>query len=448
MKTLFLFVPNYIYASDLLWTRKFLELLSGSFRLIIFLPPGMESREDPYPRMPNVEYLERALEFPKFWFLFGKLLRYSLIRKYDFEPVVQRNREKGMGDWRRRVLRFFSYLLPKSWITPDLFTGLEMRLVPRSKTFDDLVIKYSPAMVLTPSPGFTHYCAEAIILSKKAGIRTAAIDFSWDNLHNGGIHFRRPDYMIVWNEIIRDTAVHEYGFPQERVAVSGIMRFDQYFRDSGIEMSRTEFLVSKGLDPKEKTILLTTVTKGNYEDEHLILRDLIEARRQGKFGGFPNIFVRMHPKEDDSKFAEFMNSGLKNLRVEAAGTRRLSAVGAIEMTERDLANVKYTLKNCDVNINFASTITLEAFCFNKPVINISYPEKYSRVYNFRHYRPIITASAVRLSRNLDQLVDDINLDLNNPEKGRNQRMSILGTFVPFRDGLSYKRCADMISEFV
>ncbi|MDQ5950466.1 MAG: hypothetical protein QG585_408, partial [Patescibacteria group bacterium] len=250
------------------------------------MPPEAFCEDNkPYFKSPNITYVSWGLKFPKFWNLFGKFFRYSLIRKYDFEPVIVRNRENGMKDWKRRVLRIFSYVLPSSFWTNSLFTKLELFFLPYSAEFQGLIKKYNPVAVITSTPGFSHFDAEAIILAKKEKLKTVAINFSWDNLHNGGMHFRHPDYLIVWNEIIKKTAIKEYGYEESKVFVSGTMRFDSYFHPIPGELSREDFLNSKKLDPKEKTILITTVTKGNYPDEHLLLGDLLKARDEGKFMG-------------------------------------------------------------------------------------------------------------------------------------------------------------------
>ena len=303
------------------------------------------SDNQPYYSSPNITYVEWNVQSPKFWNLFGKYLRYSLIRKYDFEPVVVRNREKGMKDWRRKLLRMISYAAPKSFWTNDLFTKLEVLLAPNSKPFQEKVKQFNPSLVIIATPGFSHADAEAIVLAKKVGIKTAAINFSWDNLHNGGMHFRRTDFLIVWNERIKKTAVSEYGYKNENVFVSGIIRFDSYFISPANEISREDFLRSKDFDPKEKTILLTTVTKGNYPDEDILLGEILKVRERGGFDGYPNILVRMHPKEEFYKFKYYLDQKIKNLHVEYPGKILSEEMGTcIEIQENDLQNLKYTLK--------------------------------------------------------------------------------------------------------
>ncbi|OHA32401.1 MAG: hypothetical protein A2928_00130 [Candidatus Taylorbacteria bacterium RIFCSPLOWO2_01_FULL_45_15b] len=442
-KTVFLFIPNYVYSSDFLHTT-YIQHLSSLCNVIIFAPPDLLNGGN-YWQGPNLTYIEWNLQHPRFWIVFGKLLRYSLIRRFDTEPVVIRNRRKGMRDWKRKVLRTISYLLPPFLLQPDVFTAIETFLLPRSKKFGEYVSKYKPSLILTPTPGFTHFDAEAIVTAKKFDVPTVAVNFSWDNLYNGGIHFRRTDYLIVWNELIKDTAVKEYKYPPDSVFVSGIIRFDRYFISDPKELSREEFLMQKGLNPQEKTILLTTVTKGNYQDEHLLLGELIKYRANGAFQGFPNILVRMHPKEEFQKFEAYKKTAIKNLRVEKAGNERLAEIGSTtELDEEDLRNLKHTLTYSDVAINYLSTISLEAIIFDKPVININYPEQYHEGYTFRHYKPLVDLGAVRLAYSPDELVKWVNKFISDPSLDDANRHRVKNLFIKYTDGMSHKRNAAFI----
>jgi len=444
MQTVFLFISNNAYASDLLRTR-FIAELAARFRVVAFLQPGALAGGAPYPALSNLTYIERPIQRPKFWIIFGKFLRYSMIRKYDFEPVVARNRVKGMRDWRRRVLRALSLALPQRWITNDFFTWIETRLLPRDREWEDLLRRYEPAIVLTCSPGFNHFDAEAVVYARKYRMSTAAINFNWDNIHNGGVHFRRTDYLCLWSDITKGIAVREYGYVSENVFVSGPVRFDNHVVPQRPLPGREVFLRSKNLDPSEKTILLTTVTNGNYPEEHLVLADLIAARERGVFAGYPNIFVRLHPKEDERKFAPFLTSSFKNFRLEPAGKRRTAATGAaIELDEEDITNLTATLRYADMVVNYCSTMSLEAIFCDRPVVNICYPDRYARVYAHRHYVPLLVLGAVRLVRSFEDLCAALNVYLADPSLGARERALARESLMPRADGTAYKRLVDII----
>ncbi len=449
MKTVFLFISNFVYSSDFLRTE-YIKYLSSKYNVVVFIPPQAFCKDNkPYYSSKNITYIPWNVQFPKFWNLFGKYLRYSLIRKYDFEPVVKRNKEKGLVDWRRKFLSRISYILPISFWTNDLFTKLEVIFLPSSKLYNEKLRQFKPDIVITSTPGFSHFDAEAIILAKKAGIKTVAANFSWDNLHNGGMHFRRPDYLVVWNKRIKNTAITEYGYSEKNVFVSGVMRFDSYSKQDRSQDLRKKFLESKGLDPQEKTVLITTVTKGNYPDEDILLGKLLEARDAGRFGGKPNIFVRMHPKEEFIKFKTYLDSKITNLHVEFPGKQLSEEMGTtIELHEDDIENLRLTLMYSDVVVNYVSTMTLEAFVFDKPVVNIDYPEKYHRGYTFRHYKPIVDADAVFLAKDFDMLVDHVKICLENPQSKHGERKKVFEDFIHYRDGISYKRNVDVLSSII
>ena len=68
------------------------------------------------------------------------------------------------------------------------------------------------------------------------------------------------------------------------------------------------------------------------------------------------------------------------------------------MNYQDLLNLKYSLKYTDLNINYASTISIEACIFDKPIINIGYLDRFKLAYEFNHYIPIYKSGAVRLAK--------------------------------------------------
>lgn len=440
MPTLFLFIPNYVYSSDFLRTN-FIAALAARFRVVVLSllePAG-------YPEHPNIVYLPWRIQFPAFWTFWGKTVRVPLIRMFDHEPLIRRNYELSFGHWKRKLLRRLAFLFPKRFWNPDFIARLETRFLPLCPAFDALVREHRPALVLAATPGFTEMDAEAIVLARRAGIPTAAIDFSWDNLTSNCKHLRKSDYLVCWTERMREQAVRIHRFPPERVSISGIMRFDHYFRSVPGELSRDAFLKAKGLDPAEKTILVTTVTRGNYQNEPALLKNLIRDRDRGAFLGHPNIFVRIHPKEDNfAEYAEFMRA--KNVRVERGGHEMRKNLGSrIELSADDLVNLKDTLRHADVVVNYASTITLEACVFDKPVVNIGFPPYYMNAYSFTHYKPVVEAGAVYIAKSYEELVAAVSAYLREPGRDREGRTRAVHEFIGYTDGKSYERAVDAIS---
>ena len=117
------------------------------------------------------------------------------------------------------------------------------------------------------------------------------------------------------------------------------------------------------------------------------------------------------------------------------------------MSHHDLINLKYSLKYSDLNINYSSTISLEAILLDKPVIN--YIEPSMPIFDYDHYRPLVDSGAVKLvKRNNEAMAKAITDYLTNPSLDRTNRLNLAKLYFPSRDGLAYKRNADFVDKII
>lgn len=442
MKTVFLFISNYVHTSDLLRTE-YIYYLAKKFKVVVFLPNSFDVNI--YPKIENVEYKNLPLLRSKFWFIM-KELRMTLNRNnYDW-PEFASNRIRSSFN-RRKILRILAKVFPKVIFTNKLFALIELALNKKEMIFSELIGKYKPILFLTPTPGLKPFEAQAIIQAQKFNIPTVAVNFSWDNLTSNSLHVRKTDYLIAWNQVEDDDAVKYHGYNKDKVFISGPIRFDYYFKEHSKEISKEEFLKSKRLDCQKKTLLLTSVTK-SYPFQKNIIRRLVKLRNNGKIAGNPNIFIRIHPLDKIENYKEF--KGINNFYIEIAGEKifDLNNKSHIEMTKNDLINLKQTLKYCDVNINYASTITIESFIFDIPVVNFTFDDVYGLAYKFKHYSPIAKSGAVKIAKTDDELAEFINFYLDNPENGRDKRKIIAKKYAPFQDGGACKRSVDYLEKII
>src|SRR3989344_1427066 len=266
MRTLFLVIPNFVFSSDLLRTE-YIKYLPEKYRVVVFSPIFKLNPPGGYYQSPNIIYIPWEAEHPKLWLLFNKTLRLALIREFDnLEYHKLREKTQLNMNWQRKLLKFFAGLLPRPLTRADFFTRLENILLPNSPAFLKYIKEYKPSLVITATPGFNSVEAEAILLAKRSGIKTLATNFSWDNLFNTAKQIRKPDYLIAWNDaLVKKAAMEIHGYPEDHVFVSGVMRFDDHFTGRARNAAeRKGFLEEKGLDPKLKTILYTTVPPQIY----------------------------------------------------------------------------------------------------------------------------------------------------------------------------------------
>jgi len=434
VKTIFLFAWPRIFASDLL-RGEYIAYLAKQYRVIVFI-----REEDPSLfQSENITYIPFELQAGKFWTIFNTYLRTYLIRRFDHLEGVQFRYARYKGEDRfKNILRFIAHLFPRTFFSPRFFMWLENMCVPNTAIFKKYVEMYKPDLVVTTTPGFNFMEAWAILCAKKAGIPTVATNFSWDNLTTLPRFLRKTDYILCWNEILKKEAIELHEYKAENVFVSGIMRYDDYFKKLDGEVSREEFLNSKGLNPSKKTILVATSTDPDEDLYKKIIRKLRDTFNE-------NIIVRVHPIERLSQYEEFV--GLPNICVEHAGTVKQSDTEKgwqIEMEEKDRVNTKMILKYCDLNINRSSTITLDSLIFDMPAINLDFGTSPVPIVTFPHYRPLIAEGAVRLAKNMDEVLEFTKTYLENPSRDSENRKKIVTSTVGFLDGLSYKRAADFL----
>jgi CDP-glycerol glycerophosphotransferase (TagB/SpsB family) len=87
-------------------------------------------------------------------------------------------------------------------------------------------------------------------------------------------------------------------------------------------------------------------------------------------------------------------------------------------------------RHADLNINFASTMTLDFSIHDKPVINVVFevtdPPLYGEsmwdfVRGFEHYDPVVNLGAARFAHTVDEFAAHINAYLKNPSLDREGR---------------------------
>ena len=443
MKTVLLFIPHYVYTSDLLRTP-FITTLAQKNRVVVLSPVFSVTDPKEYPQHRNIVYRAWDILYPRFWVWMTKHLRIGLIREFDHLNYYKL-RDYAFKVWYRRLPRAISRLLPHWILSATMFMRWEKLLLPNHPAFRKLLAEYNPSLIITSSPGFSSFEAEVIILAKKNRIPTAAINFSWDNLTTNAQQMRRSDYLVVWNYLVKGEAQKLHHYPEENVFVSGTIRFDHHFAVHAHQKSREEFLRLKGLNPALKTILFTGVPQHIYPYQAETIEDLLRGMEEKKIPPM-NILIRIHPREVVDPFLPFAK--LPNVHLEIPGHLKQkyspTEPHKIEMDASDYENLRDSLRFSDVGINYRSSVTLEFFIYDKPIINISY-HNMRKNYTQDHYLPILNSRAIRLAENRDELFAAVNEYLARPETDSDERRRLRDLFIPFRDGRSYERNVEAIN---
>ena len=144
---------------------------------------------------------------------------------------------------------------------------------------ETLFDRYKPVLVIAANPGLVFSEVPLLRTAKRRGVRSMAIDPSWDNFTNKLIPVRQVDRLVVWNEIMKEQAVSLHGYDPSAISVAGAPQFDPHFR---ARTPRAEFFARIGADPARKLIALTTTPRSLYSHHDHVLRELVKAMESGR----------------------------------------------------------------------------------------------------------------------------------------------------------------------
>ena len=294
----------------------------------------------------------------------------------------------------------------------------------------------------------------AVLAARKLGIPTVAFIFSWDNLTSKGRNAASFDYYLVWSDLMRQELMRFYpDVASERIIVVGTPQFDTY-RDEGLLWSREEFFQRIGADPSRKLICYSGGDCSIYPDEPEFVRILSEFIRAGRIKGRPQVILRPCPVDEGSRYARVRASYPELIYRQPAWVHTNAANWACWLPTRSdvrfLANLTH---HADMNVNLASTMTLDFAIHDKPVVNVAFDPASppplgiplaDLYYNFEHYRPVVELGAARLARSRQELADHVNAYLDDPALDREKRRRFVDLEVSGSIGDAGTRIMDVL----
>jgi hypothetical protein len=316
------------------------------------------------------------------------------------------------------------------------------------RTFD----RYQPDLVVTSSPGLIYSEVPLLRTARRRDIRTMAIDPSWDNFTNKLMPVRRVNRLVVWNTLMQQQAIALHGYQPDEIRLAGVPQWDRYFT-KGVTISRDDFFRRIGADPGRRLITLTTTPQELYSHHDHVLRVMSAALADGRWPA-AQVLVRLHPRDDRSKYAAF--EAAPNVIVEKPfrDTVRAGDGLAVDVTADSQQHLADTLRHSDVIVNVASTIAIEAAIFDTPIVNIAFDGEQEsdfarssrRYYRFTHYVNITRHDAVKVAWSPDELVHHVRSYLDDPAQDREGRTSVVREQCEFMDGRAAERVAGFVAE--
>jgi hypothetical protein len=383
--------------------------------------------------LPLYEHTENGLAMLLRYALYYGHLRWGNTRamRLVFDGPIQ-------GSSRGRALRHLAKLLSALLASRRRLLALEnlyFRLVARSSTtaeYARIFAEDRPDYLLASHqrPPST---APPVIAARRYGIPTGSQIFSWDNLTSKGRIAAPFDTYLVWSDLMRSELLRFYPeTPARNVHLVGAPQFDPY-ADSSLLQSREEFLGSLGLDPTKQVICYSGGDLGTCPEDPQHLALLLELIDDGSIPGTPQVVVRPAPVDDISRYATVRQ---RFPEVVFSPPRWSTGEGWQHFlpSAEDVRLLANLTQHCDLNVNTASTMSLDFAIHDRPVVNLAIdmhdPPLYGGplrdvYYQFEHYKRVVDSGAVRVAANREDLARHVTDYLSHPELDREERAALV-----------------------
>lgn len=268
---------------------------------------------------------------------------------------------------------------------------------------------------------FTHqrppFIAPIIKCAKDLNIITSTFIFSWDNLASKGRMAGSFDRYLVWSNLMKSDLLEFYdSVSNAHVHVVGTPQFVPFVTES-FGQERADFFKKFDLNPDLPLVVFTCNDSSSRNDPHYldVLAQFIENKQLTQE---VSVLVRTSPAEDPLRFAAIREkypflkwNDPKWIVASNSGTETWAQRTP---THEDISDLKSMLHYAAFTINVLSTITIDSFIFDKPVINPVFGTGNNGLWNdqkflkFRHLEILERANASLIVKDADQYLTAIN----------------------------------------
>jgi len=280
---------------------------------------------------------------------------------------------------------------------------------------------------------------------------------SWDNITTKCELIPDAELFLVWSEDMeRELRLYFPRYHHRRVLKIGTPQFDGHLDPSSI-IPRKEFCERMGLDPDRPIVLYCTGGSHICQNEHLVIKHVHEVVQDLKDAGNPQLLVRLHPYFWDTNINLYetisANVTFWPKREEASERFNRSTAGLLE----DYRIMLSSFYHQAVNVNIASTVTLDSAVYDRPIVCIAYdgPQKLSRSLSVRrfyldyeHFISVVKARAVDVVWNQNELRRSLSRALLDPGWQSSERRRLIEMECGIGDGKAGQRLAEVLSQMV
>lgn len=325
---------------------------------------------------------------------------------------------------------------------------LDLHFIPRKNEFAGVLERFKPDIVFA-----THvidgFDVSILREAKRLGVKTIGMARSWDNLTGHGLVREVPDRLLLHSSWLFNLAKNLHKISEDKLEIVGIPQYDTFFRKDFLT-SREKLLKSFSLSPDKKIVLFAAISTDFAPYEWEMPEIIHKAIEDGSLPLNAVIVARPHP---NCGVPKSFNINGRHLKIDTP----VKYVGASafnwEQEKDDINHFANLLYHADVVVTGASTISMDAAIFDRPVINyafdgyhkLPYHQSVLRCYEkYTHYIAMVNTNGVKLVYSSDELIAEIKNYLGNPALNREGRRNIVKEFVGHADGRSAERIADAV----
>ncbi|MBI2108826.1 MAG: CDP-glycerol glycerophosphotransferase family protein [Parcubacteria group bacterium] len=443
MKTIFITVSRGGIIRNMFHTGVVSRLLESGFHVVVLTP---------YYKMPELFssfahknlileplHWDQKEKFRRFFkeLYKGAVFNSSVYARYRYSIGTPQNPSTVLFPLRMIFFAPLRYVPFAKWIIRAVHSFINPLLA-----HDYLFEKYKPDLVFNTAAGGDCGVIES---ARRFGVITVDMPKTWDNVSQA-LFSSKADFLIVWNNFMREKAITLQGYSDTEIIVTGIPQFDFYARKEGL-LSREDFCKKHNFDPKKKIILYGSAGAKLFdESKHVLL--IRKFMDEGKLAE-ANILIRPHLgyKGDAERFLSLR--GQKGMAVDTSDKQNHALRDHYDTSIEHVYNLFNSLYHADVCVNVASTLSLDAIACGTPVVNFNFdvtatPESASvkRLFISDYVRHLMESRGTWLARSEEEFLKFLKNILEENQQRDVQNM--ISQFIYKLDGKS----AERINEFL
>jgi len=448
MRTFLFVISRGLVSRNLLRTHVLDTILAApDARIILLFPrrqvdmPKYLLEEFSHPRI----FLEEVTEFSysplvhRLWMPFVNNLVYS--KTTDLLARDGSAKVKPVPSWWYPFHKWIFSSLTKIHILKSFFRLVE-RVAFVEERYDELFKKYQPEAVLVGSL-LSKIDIGILKAAQRHHVTTFGMQKGWDNLERVLIR-TVPDQLLLQNSIMIRAAERVQCIPAERLHMVGFPQFDAYV-DYVPARTKQDFLREKNLHQDTRIFFFGSEGAWSPNDIELV-RSFLKLRAELPF---PSVFI-IRPHFTDIKNKRFeLFRNVEGIILDADYRWDRYFADLWDPSQEDMRHFTEELYFSDAVLCIASTLSLDAACLDRPIINIGFSAYINEagrdlsvnLYSMEHYRPVVESGGVELVKTEDELKEALIRSITDPTYRSGGRAKLRKTMCGLLDGKAGERIA-------